>query len=132
MGEDLEDHVNMYNAELDEDTKHAITLDFRQEESTIRVLVCTVAFGMGVNIQTVRQVIHWGPAADILSYWQEIGTLSRLGVSVNMLSTKFWPTIIVAFKHILVKTEYEKGLARPQKPCSLLSVNGTCGIVALI
>jgi superfamily II DNA/RNA helicase len=53
--------------------KNQITQEFASPTSKIRLLVSTVAIGLGVNIPGVRNVIHWGPSSDILSYWQEIG-----------------------------------------------------------
>jgi len=44
-----------------------------------RCLISTVAFGMGVQIGNVEEVIHWGVAKDLLSYWQEAGRCARDG-----------------------------------------------------
>jgi RecG-like helicase len=43
--------VEMYHASTDhEKTKEGIFSDYREKESRIRILVCTVAFGMGIDI----------------------------------------------------------------------------------
>ena len=46
-------------------------------ESPLRIVVCTVAFGMGVNLPDIRQVIHFGSPANIESYIQETGRAGR-------------------------------------------------------
>ena len=48
----------MYHGQIAE-ALQKYTLDvFRKEDSVLRVLICTIAFGMGVEIPDVRQVIH--------------------------------------------------------------------------
>ena len=44
---------------------------------TVRIVMATNALGMGVNIQNIRTVVHWGPSRDIESYVQEIGRAGR-------------------------------------------------------
>jgi superfamily II DNA helicase RecQ len=47
--------------------------------SVIRVVICTIAFGMGINIPDIDLVIHWGACNSIMDYWQEVGMASRDG-----------------------------------------------------
>ena len=44
-----------------------------KHDGNIRILICTVAFGMGVNCKGVYRVIHFGPLLNIKSYVQECG-----------------------------------------------------------
>lgn len=41
--------------------------------SSLRIVICTVAFGMGINCLDVRLIIHLGPPSDSEMYVQEIG-----------------------------------------------------------
>lgn len=59
--------------------KEDIIKSFREERGVIRVLVATIAFGMGVNCQAVSRVIHFGPSKNIESYAQETGRAGRNG-----------------------------------------------------
>jgi superfamily II DNA helicase RecQ len=52
--------VEIYHAHTDEDTKLWIMSKLSSEDSTIRVLIATVACGMGVNITDISIVIIWG------------------------------------------------------------------------
>lgn len=49
-------------------------------ESHMRVLICTIAFGMGVNCKGVRKVIHFGPSKSVEMYVQECGRAGRDGL----------------------------------------------------
>ena len=45
----------------------------------IRVLIATIAFGMGVNCKNVQSIIHFGPSKNIECYVQESGRAGRNG-----------------------------------------------------
>ena len=44
-----------------------------------QVLITTLAFGMGIPISDVINVIHWGLPDDVLDYWQGVGQCTRDG-----------------------------------------------------
>ena len=73
--------VEIYHAHTDEDTKLRIMSKLSSEDSTIRVLIATVACGMGVNIPDIFIVIIWGLPPSLLQMWQEIGRCGRDGRS---------------------------------------------------
>ena len=49
------------------------------QESNLRIVVATVAFGMGVDCHNVRQVIHLGAPNDVETYVQETGRAGHDG-----------------------------------------------------
>ncbi|XP_011410065.1 PREDICTED: uncharacterized protein LOC105316681 [Amphimedon queenslandica] len=70
--------VDMFHACNSSSVKSGIIKSFLSD-SQLRVLVATVAFGMGIDCSDVRHIIHWGPPSDIESYIQETGRAGRDG-----------------------------------------------------
>jgi hypothetical protein len=59
--------------------KEEILKQLNLQPSKIRVLFATVAFGMGVDIHSIRQIIHIGPPRTIREYFQETDRAGRDG-----------------------------------------------------
>ncbi len=59
--------------------KENILQSFQLERGTIRVLIATIAFGMGVDCKGVHNIIHIGPPKNIEAYMQETGRAGRDG-----------------------------------------------------
>ena len=60
-----------FHAPQTEEMKEEILCLLTSSNSTIRVVFATVAMGMGVDISSIRQVIHIGPPHTIQQYYQE-------------------------------------------------------------
>ena len=54
-----------FHAPLTDQMKEQILCQLTSSNSVIRVVFATVAMGMGVDIQSIRQVIHIGPPRTI-------------------------------------------------------------------
>ena len=61
--------VEMFSACTAHNVKNTI---LSKPESPLRVIIATVAFGMGLDSPDIRRIIHWGIPADIESYIQEM------------------------------------------------------------
>lgn len=69
--------VDMFTACTERDVKQNILTAYCTADSHLRVVIATVAFGMGLDCPNVRRVIHWGPSGDIELYLQETGRAGR-------------------------------------------------------
>lgn len=59
--------------------KDQILKELASPSSKVRVIFATVAMGMGVDIPSIRHVIHVGPPRTIREYFQETGRAGRDG-----------------------------------------------------
>lgn len=66
-----------FHAGCEEHRKNQIQQDFMN--SKIRVVVATVAFGMGIDKSDIRAVIHMNLPKTVENYVQEIGRAGRDG-----------------------------------------------------
>ncbi|QQP35346.1 ATP-dependent DNA helicase, partial [Caligus rogercresseyi] len=58
----------MYHAGLSPNTRKRNHEDFIFDRCS--VIICTVAFGMGIDKSDVRLVVHYGAPRDMESYYQ--------------------------------------------------------------
>eukprot|EP00112_Aurelia_sp_Birch-Aquarium-sp1_P025275 Seg832.4 transcript_id=Seg832.4/GoldUCD/mRNA.D3Y31 product="ATP-dependent DNA helicase RecQ" protein_id=Seg832.4/GoldUCD/D3Y31 len=71
--------VEMYHAGTPKAVKIHIQKEFARKESHLRYLVCTSAYGMGVDCKGVHRIVHFGPPNSLEAYIQETGRGGRDG-----------------------------------------------------
>ena len=71
--------VEMFHSGTSESSKQHILNSVSLPGGHVRVLICTIAFGMGIDIKEARKVIHFGPSQRVESYLQECGRVGRDG-----------------------------------------------------
>lgn len=71
--------VDMFMSATDQIVKESIIMSFCTQDQHLRIVISTIAFGMGVDCVNVRQIVHWGVASDVESYVHESGRAGRDG-----------------------------------------------------
>ena len=70
--------VEQFSASVDQSIKKRVLRLFPQN-TNLRVIVTTVAFGMGIDIPDIRNVILWGVPESCCHFWQQVGRGCRDG-----------------------------------------------------
>lgn len=82
--------VRMYYGSLDKLTRDMAQNSFSTEDCD--VMICTKAFGMGVNIKNIKNVYHYAPTGSLADYVQEIGRAARNESIEGYAITEFLPS----------------------------------------
>ena len=65
--------------------KEVVLQEMATENGSIQLLICKIAFGMGVKCKAVKRVIHFGPSKSVEAYIQESGRPGRDGTPSKAL-----------------------------------------------
>ena len=90
--------LDMFTACTHAGVKNAILEAFTNKSSPLRVVIATIAFGLGLNCPDIRRVIHWGPPDSIETYMQETGRAGRDGL--NSKAVLYFNTTDLKATHI--------------------------------
>ncbi len=72
-----------YHAGMDNDTRQQAQESWTSGQT--RVIVATIAFGMGIDKPDVRYIIHFNPATSLENYMQEAGRAGRDGLPAHCI-----------------------------------------------
>ena len=89
----------VFSALTHDSVKNRILSTFTDQNSHIRIVIASIAFGMGLDAPDVVRIIHWGPSSGVEAYVQETGRCGRNGTSSEVL-LYFSPTDVSAAQPI--------------------------------
>ncbi|XP_064631641.1 ATP-dependent DNA helicase RecQ-like [Lineus longissimus] len=69
----------MYNSKYTKKMKDHIVKELRKKTPVVRLVLATVALGMGLNAPSISSVIHFRPPTSLQQFFQEIGRAGRSG-----------------------------------------------------
>ena len=97
--------ISMFHGHISPALQQHILEQFRNSTSTIIALVCTIAFGMDIEVKDIKRVAHWGKVQSILEYRQEVGRYERDGLPAQPI----WYLTSVAWQDHKNVEKDEKG-----------------------
>ena len=71
----MKNQISFFHADVRPDQKE--DRQRRWSKGDLKLLCCTVAFGMGINKPDVRYVVHYSMPKSLTNYYQESGRAGR-------------------------------------------------------
>jgi len=81
--------IDIYYSEVEKMQKQVVMDKFQKSE--ILIVLATKAFGMGIDVNDIRQIYHHAPSGNLSDYVQEIGRVARNKDIIGTAAVDFSP-----------------------------------------
>lgn len=82
--------IRRYHGKLSPTERKQVEQDYKSGEAM--GLICTKAFGMGIDVSDIRHVIHFAPTGTLADYVQEIGRSARSSKITGTAHIDYFPS----------------------------------------
>ena len=82
-------HFEMYHTNTQNEVQEKIIEDFAKPDGQIRILIATIAFGMGVDVKGCNSAVIVGRPTDLEDYVQLSGRIGRDGKSSTAILLRY-------------------------------------------
>ena len=80
--------VELYTRVSTPEKREQIITSFTVTNSRLRLVIATIAFGMGIDCPDIHRIMHWGLPSDVEEYVQETGRAGRDGKQAEAILFK--------------------------------------------
>ena len=86
--------VDIYTGVTRKSIQDSIVTSFGTSHAPLRVVICTIAFGMGIDCVDVCQVIHWGPSSTSNHMFRSVVKLVEMVSHLMLYCFGKWPILV--------------------------------------
>ena len=122
--------VTLFTAASTPDIREVILDEFRRQDSVLRLVIASSAFGLGVNIPDISRIINWGLPQSLEDLVQESGRAGRNGsqaqailchrgsaIKASKLVHDYAENDSVCRRYLLFKDFLYSNFKNPVNPC---------------
>ena len=96
----------MFHSNTTPHNKDVIMKSMQKEDGVVRIVLATIALGMGVNFVGLNTIYHYGAPRSIDDFFQESGRAGRSGSQAT--SVVYWKPPDAPLKSVCIRIEIVK------------------------